>query len=543
MLDTRRNRRDGFRSQRSMALGRRGMVCTSQPLASAAGLDCLRRGGNAMDAAITAAAVLGVAEPFSTGIGGDCFLLFWNESERRLHGLNGSGAAPAAASVEALRSRGFDEVPLHGLLSVTVPGAVDAWHQALERFGTMSLGQALAPAIGYAEDGFAVTEIIAYQWEMICRAGVLQNTEAQRVFSVDGEAPRLGSVVRLPELAQSMRCLAEGGRDVFYLGELAERISAFSQSNGGLLAGEDLAAHRSEWVEPISTDYRGYRLYEIPPNGQGLAALIALNILENFDLGAHQVDAAEIWHLRVESMKLALADRDRYIADPRHAGVPTAELLSKDYAQGRAALIQPRRVLSPAKPGTVHGGADTVYLTTADAAGNVVSLINSLYGPFGSGVVAGDTGIALQNRGHGFVLDPGHANCLSPRKRPLHTIIPAMLFAAGRPLVSFGVMGGEMQAQGHLQVVSNLVDGGLNIQEALDYPRFHCLGGVRVAVEDGCPPQARSGLAERGHRVEDESAALFRGGFGGGQGIVIEPGNRVYWGGSDFRKDGCAIGY
>jgi len=552
MFSSRRHTPQGAR--RSLALARHGMVCTSQTLASSAGLECLRRGGNAVDAAVTAAALLGVVEPYNTGIGGDCFMLIWKAGGGEggngsaateggtLYGLNGSGRAPATATLEEYQRRGLSEVPLLGMLAVTVPGAVDAWSTALARFGRGSLADALAPAIAYAEEGFAVSEIVARDWALCARAGFLSRPDAARTFTVDGEAPRVGAVFRLPEMARSLRLIAAGGRDVFYRGELAERLARYSADNDGLLTRADLEAHTSTWVEPIATDYRGHRLFELPPNGQGLTALIALNILECFDVAAHALASPETWHLRIEAIKLAFADRARFIADPEHARVPVAELLSKDYAQGRAAMIHPGKALDDPAPGPFRS-SDTVYLTAADAEGNVVSLINSLYGPFGAGMVAGDTGICLQNRGRGFVLDARHPNCIAPGKRPFHTIIPAMLCRDGRPLVSFGVMGGDVQPQGHLQVVSNLVDFGLNIQEALDEPRFNYLGGLAVAIEDAAGDEIRQGLLARGHQVGGESAALGRGGFGGGQGIMIDPATRVYWGGSDRRKDGCAVGW
>ena len=528
-------------SQRSMVLGCGGMVCTSQPLASFAGAALLRAGGNAVDAAVGAVAVLGVVEPYMTGIGGDCFMLIWHAGDQRLYGLNGSGRAPRAATPTALLERGHSRMPAVGMLSVTVPGAVDAWCSALERFGSRPLADVLAPAAEYAEDGFAVSEIIALQWGFA--ATVLQQPEALRTFTLDGRAPRLGERMRLPGLARSLRSLAAGGRDAFYRGELAEQIVACSRAYGGLLDADDLAAHRSDWVDPIATDYRGYRVCEPPPNGQGLTALLALNILECFDLAALADDPAGITHLQIEAIKLAFADRDRYIADPAYAPVPVAHLLSKDYAQGRAALIDRNRARQRVAPGALEVGGDTVYLTTADAAGNVVSLINSLYLAFGSGMVAGDTGIALQNRGYGFSLDPAHPNCIAPGKRPFHTIMPAMLLKDGRPLVSFGVMGGDMQPQGHVQVVSNLVDAGCNIQEAIDRPRFNYLAADRVALERALATRVGAELARRGHVLEDEPAAALRGGFGGGQGLMIHPETGAYWGGSDPRKDGCAIGF
>jgi len=542
MFGSRRTEGREHASQRSLAMARRAMVCTSQSLASSAALDELRRGGNAIDAAITAAAVLGVVEPYNTGIGGDCFMLIWIEGERALHALNGSGRAPRAATLETFRARGLSEMPLHGMLPVTVPGAVDAWCAALARFGSRSLREVLAPAIAYAEEGFPVSEMVARDWGLIVRAGLLRHPDALRTFTFDGAAPRLGQIVRLSGLARSLRAIAAGGRDVFYSGELAERVVAFSRENGGLLDRADLAEHRSTWVDPLGTDYRGYRLYELPPNTQGLTALIALNVLEHFDLGAS--DPLERLHLRIEAVKLAFADRNRWVADPEHATIPTAELVSKEYARRRAALVDRRRALDPVPAPFPGGGADTVYLTVADGAGNAVSLINSLYQGFGSGMVVGDTGIALQNRGRGFVLDPAHPNCVAPGKRPFHTIIPAMLFHEGRPIVSFGVMGGDVQAQAHVQVVSRMIDEGLNVQEALDQPRFHYLGGSRVALEAaGDMPALAADLAARGHAVEPETATLLRGGFGGGQGIMIDPASRAYWGGSDRRKDGSAIGF
>lgn len=543
MFNTRRNASDGFRSQRSMALARSGIVCSSQSLASAAGLEILRQGGNAVDAAVCTAAVLGVVEPFSTGIGGDCFMLIWDADSKHLYGLNGSGRAPQALSVELLRERGLASMPAHGMLPVTVPGAVSAWSEALQRFGSMSLRQVLEPAIRRARDGFPVTEIIAHQWDLIVGFGVLQHPDALRTFSRNGTAPRLGEVFRIPELGDSMEAIAEEGTAAFYRGVLAAKIVEFSRQNGGVLSRDDFAAHESTWVEPISTEYRGHRLYEIPPNGQGLTALIALNILENFDLGRAELGSPESLHLRIEAMKLAFADRNRYIADPEHSDVPTALLASKEYGRRRAALVDPRKAIPEPLPGSPSKGTDTVYLTTGDAQGNVVSLINSLYMPFGSGMVAGNTGIALQNRGYGFVADPAHPNCVAPRKRPLHTIIPAMLFRDDRPLVSFGVMGGDVQAQGHLQVVSNMIDYGLNIQEALDYPRFNYLEANRVALESEYGEELRQALTSMGHEPLGEDAALLRGGFGGGQGIMIDPETGCYWGGSDRRKDGCAVGY
>ncbi len=525
-------------AHRSVVMAQHGMACTSQPLASQAAVETLRAGGNALDAAVCAAAVLGVVEPFMTGIGGDCFMLVWHPGDQELYGLNGSGRAPRAATREALLERGHTSMPMHGMLSVTVPGAVDAWCEALARFGSRSLGDALAPAIDYAAGGFPVSEIIATQWSFA--ATLLQHDDARRAFTVDGRPPRLGEVMRLPALAASLRALASGGRDAFYRGELARAIADCSRAHGGLLDEADLAAHASTWVEPISTDYRGVEVCELPPNGQGLAALLALNILECFDLADAAPDVRA--HLQIEAVKLAFADRNRYIADPAHVDVPVRALLDKAYAQGRAALIKPEAALKRVASGALPA-SDTVYLTTADRDGMIVSLINSLYLAFGSGMVAGPTGIALQNRGFGFTLDASHPNCIAPGKRPFHTIIPGMLLRDGKPLASFGVMGGDMQAQGHLQVISHLLDGGCNVQEAIEQPRFNFLAGDRVALESALAASIGADLARRGHVVEDESAALMAGGFGGAQAIAVDPATGAYWGGSDPRKDGCAIGY
>jgi len=377
----------------------------------------------------------------------------------------------------------------------------------------------------------------------VVRAGWLQNDAARRCFAPGGEPPRLGQIVRFPDLARTLETLAAGGRDAFYEGEIAERLVAFSDAGDGLLSRDDLRAHRSTWVEPVSTHYRGFRLFELPPSTQGVIALLALAILRHFDVGALEPGGAEALHLRIEAMKLAFADRARFVGDPEHADVPTAGLLDEGYARSRAALIDPARALPAASPGVPAAASETVYLTVADRAGNVVSLINSLFGPFGSGLVAGDTGIALQNRGRGFVLEAGHPNCIAPGKRPFHTLIPGMLFDDAGPRVSFGVMGGDVQAQGHLQVVSNLVDHAMSVQEALDAPRFHYLGGAEVALEDEHPAEVLRRLADLGHVVREPSAALLRGGFGGGQAIAIDPATGAYWGASDRRKDGCAVGY
>ncbi|MFW6116053.1 MAG: gamma-glutamyltransferase, partial [Chloroflexota bacterium] len=425
------------------------MVATSQPLAAQAGLQTLRNGGNAFDAAVTAAATLNVVEPMSTGIGGDCFALLYLGDSGEIRALNGSGRAPQGLDVSVFQERGLHAVPATGMLPVTVPGTVDGWAALLDAHGSISLADALAPAIHYAEEGYRVTNVIAADWAHF--APKLRATpDAARHYLVDGQrAPRAGEIFRLPALARSLRKIAEGGRDVFYEGEIAEAIVEFSNRNGGFLSLSDFASHTSTWADPISTDYRGYRVYECPPNGQGLAALLALNVFEGFSPDGLGIYSAERLHLLIESMKLGFADAFTYVADRELADIPVAQLLSDDYAAERRAMIRPDRAMEHVPPGQPTG-RDTVYLTVADSHGNACSFINSLYYGFGSGMVAGDTGICLQNRGACFVLDPAHRNCWAPGKRPYHTIIPSLITRDGTLKASYGVMGGFMQPQGHL---------------------------------------------------------------------------------------------
>ncbi len=502
----------------------------------------MRAGGNAIDAAVTAAAAQGVVEPYNTGIGGDCFALVWSARDERLFALNGSGRAPASASDEGLRGRGLTEMPQQGVHTVTVPGAVGAWGALLDRFGARSLAQALEPAIDLADHGFPVSEVIRREWDLVTQFGYLQNEAARRCFAPGGQAPGLGQVVRFPDLARSLRSLAEGGPRVFYEGELAHELLRALNEEGGTFSASDFASARPDWVEPIGVDYRGYRVCEVPPNTQGITALIALGILEHVDVEALGCGSVAAVHLTIEAVKLAFADRDAHVADADHMRASVEDLLAPDGLRALAAGLDLKRAARDvqARP---PAGSDTVYLTAADREGNVVSFINSLYGPFGSGLVAGDTGVVLQNRGRGFSLDPAHPNVLRGGKRPFHTLCPAMLLEAGRPRVSFGVMGGEVQAQGQVQVVSNLIDHGLNVQEALDAPRFHYLGGADVAFEAEFDADVASGLARRGHQVQDPVKALVRGGFGGGQAIAVHPETGVFWAGSDRRKDGAAAGY
>jgi gamma-glutamyltranspeptidase/glutathione hydrolase len=527
--------RDNQYPGRSVVMSTRGMVATSQPMATQAGLAVLQAGGNAMDAAIAASAVLCVTEPQATGIGGDCFLLYHEAKTGKLHGLNGSGRAPARATLEEFERRGLMQVPEFGMLSVIVPGAVDAWQTALERFGTRSLEELLQPAITFAADGYAVTPVVAKAWQN--NAAVLApHAESRRDFLVDGRAPIAGTVHRQPRLANSLRQIARGGRDAFYRGPVAEEIVRHSHAHDGMLELGDFAAYRSEWVEPIGTDYRGVRVYEIPPNGQGITALMTLNILEQAKLRNMAHLSADHLHLVIEAFKLAWAERDEYVADPAFNQLPVEEMLSKEFAAQQYARIDPQRAAPyPIAPAAcVH--RDTVYLSVVDRDRNAVSFINSLYYPFGSGVVAGETGILLQNRGAGFVLERGHFNCIAPHKRPLHTIIPAMAYR-GDDLLSFGVMGGEYQPMGHVTVLTNWLDFGLDLQEAIDAPRFQPGGGV-VALERPIPQEVLKALQQRGHVVGRTELSL-----GGAQAIYLDAKNGVISAGSDPRKDGCALGY
>ena len=539
MFETSRLERDGFAARRSVVMTRNGMVATSQPLASEAGLAILKKGGNALDAAIATALTLGVVEPMSTGIGGDAFLLYYRAADQRIYGVNGSGRCPGRLTLDALRQRGIEGVPSKGWGSVTVPGAIDAFAEVLERHGRLSFADVVEPALTYARDGFPVSEVIADQWRHDAPLLSQQPASAQ-AYLIDGKPPQAGDVHRQPHLAETLRILADEGRDAFYRGDIAKRIVAFSQADGGFFDLEDFNSHATEWVKPIGTDYRGHTVLELPPNGQGITALMALNVLEGFDLAAHDYGSAPYYHLLIEATKQAFADRNRYVADPAFVSVPVAGLLSKDYAAARREEIDPARAgdFSPGAP-AVFG--DTVYVSCVDAERNVVSLIHSLFQGFGSGIVAGDTGICLQNRGAGFAADPSHPNALQPGKRPFHTIIPAMILRDGKPWLSYGVMGGHMQAQGHVQVALNSIDFGMNVQEALEAPRYRIMGGREVALERAVPQAVRDELGFLGHELWPRGAQHVS--YGGGQAILIDHERGVLQGGSDYRKDGCAIGY
>ncbi|MBE3590318.1 MAG: gamma-glutamyltransferase family protein [Firmicutes bacterium] len=508
------------------------MVATSQPLAAQAGLSVLAAGGNAIDAAVATAAALTVLEPTSNGIGADAFALVW--SGGRLYGLNASGPAPRRLSLEALRRDGLEELPAYGWAPVTVPGAPAAWAELSRRFGRVGLERALAPAVEYAERGYPISPRVGAAWQRDFETYArLPERELFRAwfetFAPLGRAPRIGEVWRSPDHARTLQRIAETDAEDFYQGELAGRIDRTSREQGGYLRKEDLEAFRPEWVEPIHVHYRGYDVWELPPNGQGLVALMALQILSGFEL--HARETVETYHLQIEALKLAFADGLRYIADPRHMSVRVEDLLSPAYAEERRHQIG-AAALDPA-PGRPPAGG-TVYLCTADAEGQMVSYIQSNYMGFGSGVVVPGTGIALQNRGHCFSLDPSHDNCLAPGKRPYHTIIPGFLTRDGEAVGPFGVMGGFMQPQGHLQVVSSLIDFHMNPQAALDAPRWQWVEGRVVEFEAGVPRHIVEGLARRGHAAR---WALGSGGFGRGQ-IIVRLEDGVLVGASEPRADG-----
>ncbi len=538
-----------FNTRRSMVVARRGMVATSNPLASQAGLAILRRGGKAADAAVAAAAVLNVTESASTGIGGDMFALTYDAKTREVTALNGSGRSPAALSLKTLVEQGYTEIPTLSPHSVTVPGAVAGWEDLLKRHGSLPLAEVLQDAIHYARDGFPVHPVYGAAWQRSEK--FLKNAHAHD-YLPNGAAPEIGQVVRLPGLAATLQAIADGGAAAFYTGEVAEAIVRALQARGGLMTLDDLKNHRSTWEEPISTEYRGVRVYECPPNGQGIAALQALNVAEAFDLAALPADSPERLHLMVEAMRLAFADARQYVADLATDPAPVDWLLSQEYADERRKLISRELAMLPPSFGTPPFGSDTVYLSVVDGEGNACSFINSLYTGFGSGIVAegfgsGITvgGFFLQSRGALFTLEAGHPNVLAPNKRPYHTIIPAMATQNGDLWASFGVMGGFMQPQGHFQMVVAMIDDELNPQEALNRPRW-CLeagtGDSTLALEEGIPVRTMARLAEMGHRVRPVSGA-GRGLFGDGQIIRRDAESGVLFGGSDPRKDGVTAAF
>jgi len=534
---------------RSVTVARNGMVAAAQPLAVQIGIDVLQRGGSAVDAAIAVNAALSLMEPTSCGLGGDLFAMVWDPQTKQLYGLNASGRAPMALTIDKVIPNEDGTIPLYSPFAWTVPGCADGWFELHERFGKLPMKELLAPAISYARQGFPVTQVIAGAWQRSVRVFADKPGFAE-VFMPGGRAPAEGEVFANPALAKTLELLAEGGRDAYYRGPIAEQLVQYSQQVGGFFTRDDFAAHHSEWVEPISTTYRGVTVWELPPNGQGLAALEMLNILEGFDLRAMGRSSVELWHLLIETKKLAFEDRARYYADPGFAEVPVAALLDKEYAHRRGMLIDPERAarrFDPGEPRLGHG--DTTFLVSADASGMMVSLIQSNYTGFGSGYVVPSLGFGIQDRGGLFNLDPQHPNALEPGKRPFHTIIPAFLGERGEPNMAFGVMGGDMQPQGHVQIVVNLVDFDMNLQEAGDAPRFHHGGSSRprggmmrdggvVHLESGISPEIRRELVKKGHRIEE-----IVGVYGGYQAIRRDPDTGVYFGATESRKDGYAAGY
>ncbi len=521
---------------RSVVMSTEAMAASSQPLATETALQVMRDGGNALDAAIAASAVLSVVETYSTGIGGDCFILYHENRSGKLHALNGSGRSPAAASADVVRERGFHAIPEYNILAVNVPGAIDAWYRTNQKFGKLDFQALLQPAIHYAEQGYAVTPVIAHNWKNTEEL-LAQTPEASAAYLVDGKAPVAGSIHRQPELARSLRRIASGGRDSFYLGEIAEEIVRYSDSQDGLMTLDDLASHESEWVEPISSNYRGYEIFEIPPNGQGIAALMALNILAQTDITKYEHLGADHVHLMSEAFTLAMAERDRFVSDSAFNTLPVAEMLSDEFAKSQYGRIDMAQAMRQPVTSAMPNHRDTVYLSVVDKDRNACSFINSVFHSWGSGLVAGSTGINLNNRGSGFTLEEGHFNQLEGGKRPMNTIIPAMVYRDGKPVLCFGVMGGQYQAMGQAYVLSNWVDYGMDIQQSLDAARFMLYDGV-LDVETGVPAATREGLTSKGHRVAAEN-----GPHGGGQAIVIDSKQGVLQGGSDPRKDGCAQGY
>ncbi len=534
---------------RSEVLAPHGIAATSQPLATQIAVDILRAGGSAVDAAIAANAALGLMEPTGCGIGGDLFAIVWDADEGRLYGLNASGRSPRSLQLEYFETEGLDRIPERGPLPVSVPGAVDGWYELHARFGRLPMRTLLAPAIAYARDGFPVTEVIAWHWAR--NASILKDYPGfADVFMPAGKAPEKGEIFRNPRLADTYEKIASGGRDEFYQGDIARSIDMYMAEHGGFLSAADLAAHRSEWVAPVAVDYRGYTVWELPPNGQGIAALQMLEILEGFDVAAMGFGSADYLHALVETKKLVFADRARYYADPAFSDVPVAWLVSADYAARRRAQIDMARAAQAVAAGDapIERG-DTIYLTVADSDGNMVSLIQSNYSGMGSGMTPTGLGFILQNRGELFSLERDHANVYAPGKRPFHTIIPAFVTRDGKPWLSFGVMGGAMQPQGHVQVLVNLIDFGMNLQQAGDAPRVRHVGsaqptgeaaegGGELWMESGFDPGVIAELRRRGHRVGIRGQA-----YGGYQAIARDREKGIWVGASESRKDGHAAGY
>ncbi len=539
---------------RSEVIGQNGMVATSQPLATQIGLQVLQDGGNAIDAAIAANAALGLMEPTGSGIGGDLFAIVWSAEDRKLYGLNASGRAPLGMSYEDLKKelekRERESIPAYGVLPISVPGAVDGWFELHNKLGKTPMKELLAPSIQYAEEGFPVSELIAFYWQIGARIHSDRPGAFKEEMAIDGRGPEKGEIMKRPELADTYRLLAEKGRDAFYEGEIADKIDAFMRENGGYLRKKDFEQHTSTWVDPVSVNYRGYDVYELPPNGQGIAALQMLQILEEYDLASMGSNSEEALHYMTEAKKLVFEDRAKLYADMDFAHVPMKKLLSEEYADQRRKLIGKNAARNIKAGASILEEGDTIYLTTADKEGNMVSLIQSNFRGMGSGIVVPGLGFVFQDRGELFSMDKDHANVYEAGKRPFHTIIPAFVMKDGEPFMSFGVMGGAMQPQGHVQIISNVIDFGMNMQEAGDAARWRHTGSTQptddaddylrgdgtLNLESGVPYSVVRGLMMRGHDVQYDV-----GGYGGYQGIMFKDG--VYYGASESRKDGHAAGY
>ena len=534
-------------STRSEVISQNGMVATSHPLASQIGIDILQNGGNAIDAAIAANAALGLMEPTGNGIGGDLFAIVWIEKEKKLYGLNASGRSPENLTLEYFKENNFKSIPAYGPLPVSVPGCVDGWFELHDKFGKISMANILSPTIKYAEDGFPVSELVSYYMK-VASNNFQEYPNFKETYYLNDSTPKKGQIFKNPDLANTLRVIAKDGRKGFYEGKIANTIANFIQDQGGFLSYNDLKNHKSEWIDPVSTNYRGYDIWELPPNGQGIAALQILNLLEAYDIRSMGFGSAEYIHHFVEAKKIAFADRAKYYADMDFNKVPVKYLISKEYADIRRKEIRPDKAAKRVLPGNLENG-DTIYLTTADSEGNMVSLIQSNYRGMGSGMVPTGLGFMLQDRGELFSLDKNHFNVYAPKKRPFHTIIPAFITKDGNPFISFGLMGGAMQPQGHAQIVINIVDFDMNLQEAGDAPRIRhqsdqqptggdMINGGELALETGFDYKQVRELMKKGHKI-----IYDLGSFGGYQAIMIDYINKVYYGASESRKDGNAIGY
>ena len=532
---------------RSEVIAQNGMVATSHPLASQIGIDILKGGGNAIDAAIAANAALGLMEPTGNGIGGDLFAIIWIEKEKKLYGLNASGRSPENLTLEYFKENNFKSIPAYGPLPVSVPGCVDGWFELHNKFGKIKMRDILNPTIKYAEDGFPVTELVSYYMD-VASDNFKDYPNFKETYFIDDSTPKKGQVFKNPDLANTLRTIVKSGKKGFYEGEIAHRIANFVQDQGGFLSYDDLKNHKSEWIEPVSINYRGFDVWELPPNGQGIAALQILNLLEGYDIRSMGFGSADYIHHFVEAKKIAFADRAKYYADMDFNEIPVEYLISKEYADIRRKDINSENSASTVSPGNIENG-DTIYLTTADSEGNMVSLIQSNYRGMGSGMVPNELGFMLQDRGELFSLDENHFNVYAPKKRPFHTIIPAFITKDGNPFISFGLMGGAMQPQGHAQIVINIIDFDMNLQEAGDAPRIRhqsnqqptggeMTDGGELALEKGFDYKQIRELMKKGHSV-----IYDLGSFGGYQAIMIDYINKVYFGASESRKDGSAIGY